>query len=55
MTYKNKETNELYTFLAVVHMSGNIELVVIYHPCDNGHSIYVMNEDQFYSEFDVVV
>lgn len=53
MTYKNKETSELYEFLALGHIAKTTELVAIYHPCDNGHSIYIMNEEQFYSEFEL--
>lgn len=52
MTYKNKTTNELYNFLAIGHIANTVELVIIYHPCDNQHSIYVMNEDKFYEEFE---
>lgn len=53
MIYKNKTTNELRQFLAIgVNESGN-NIVAITAPLDDGHSIFVMNYDEFYLTFEL--
>jgi hypothetical protein len=53
MTYKNLKTGNLYRYLAMAVNESNNEMVVVYCPCDNEHSIYVMNEDEFYEKFEL--
>jgi hypothetical protein len=56
MTYKNKKTGNLYRYLAMAVNATNTndgELMVVYCPCDNEHSIYVRNEAEFYEKFEL--
>jgi hypothetical protein len=53
MIYKNKTTNELRQFLATgVNESDNI-IVVITAQLDDGHTIFVMNYDEFYLTYEL--
>jgi hypothetical protein len=54
MTYKNIKTGNLYRYLAMASNASNDgKLMVVYCPCNNEHSIYVRNEDEFYEMYEL--
>lgn len=53
MIYKNKKTGTLYRYLATAANESNNEMVVVYCPCDDEHSVYVRDEAEFYEKFEL--
>lgn len=58
MIYRNKHNGALYRHLAIAtdksHMR-NGQLVVIYCPIDNEHTIYAWEHDEFIEKFEPVI
>lgn len=54
-TFKNKKTGDLYSLLAFATdatNNKNNEIVIVYCPKDNGNSIFVRNEQEFFENFE---
>ena len=57
MLYKNKKTGKIYKHLAIgidKTNSRNGELVVIYCPDDNEHTIFVREQSEFEEKFEIL-
>ncbi|MBF0192504.1 MAG: hypothetical protein HQL99_15405 [Magnetococcales bacterium] len=55
--YRHKKTGKLYVLLAhAVDCTNERDGtgVLIYHPCDDGHSIYVREHEEFKDKFELV-
>jgi hypothetical protein len=57
MKYRNLKTGNIYRHLAVAVDATNERdglLVVVYCPDDNEHTIYVREQEEFYTKFEIV-
>lgn len=55
MIYKNRRTGEKFIHLAIAQNLESMKNHVVFCPDDSEHSVFTMQEDKFYSEYETVV